>query len=306
MQSKRVISPALQELIRLQQGVVSAGQLLGAGLTRSSIRRLRCEGIFHRHADGIYSLDQELRWVQRCWLGVLMGGDLAVISGLAAAHVDGWYRPEPDVIDVFTTRQLISPSPSLSFVRGTRLGRGEPCRTRPEVAIIDAARGLRPEELLGLIADATFARRTTPERIRYELENFPRATNRAFIRELIGDVKSGIMSVLEGRYAYDVEQAHGLPRGLRQQKTVTGHPSDVVYEQGLIVEIDGKLGHTGRDVSRDRQLDRRNLLSGRATLRYGFAEVTYQPCVVASEVAEILIRLGWAGEPRRCRRCAGK
>ena len=306
MQRKRVISPSVQELIRVQQGVVSAEQLLSGGLTRSSIRRVRAEGIFYRQADGIYSLNQELTWVQHCWLGLLMGGNHAVISGLAAAHLDGWYRPEPEIIDVFSTRQRTPPTASLCFVRGNRLGRGEPCRVRPEVAIIDAARGLRPEELLGLIADATFSRRTTPERIRHELKNFPRATNRTLIRELVGDVKSGIMSILESRYAYDVEQAHGLPRGQRQRRTAPGHPSDVVYGEGLIIELDGKLGHTGRDVARDRKLDRQNLLSGMVTLRYGFAEITYQPCLVAAEVAEMLIRLGWGGDLRRCRRCAGK
>jgi hypothetical protein len=51
---------------------------------------------------------------------------------------------------------------------------------------------------------------------------------------------------------------------------------------------------------RDRARDNVVTVSGRRTLRYGWREVTDDPCGVAAEVAAVLQDLGWTGSPRRC------
>ncbi len=45
-------------------------------------------------------------------------------------------------------------------------------------------------------------------------------------------------------------------------------------------------------------------LRSHLTLRYGWHDVVERPCSVAWQVADQLIRRGWPGLPRRCRRCA--
>lgn len=303
MHQKLFFGAELEGILRLQQGVVSAQQLELGGFSLRAMRRLREERVFFLSERGIYCRDPELSWEQRCWVGLLLGGPDAVISGLAAAHLDGWYKREPAQIDVYSSVLRRPQDPRLVLHRGSRLGRGEPTRTRPEVAIIDAAGGLGSDDLIGLVADAIYARRTTTTRLQAELANFPKAKNRTLLRELTGDVTLGVMSGLERRYLYDVERAHGLPRGKRQVRG-KGGLVDVAYEVGLLVELDGQLGHTGRDVAKDRARDRRHLLAGRPTVRYGWPDIEGAPCQTAWQIGELLVRLGWTERPHHCRRCA--
>ena len=71
----------------------------------------------------------------------------------------------------------------------------------------------------------------------------------------------------------------------------------------LLVELDGRLGHTGMGRFRDMRRDNRATTDGLATLRYGKADVFGNPCEVAQEVSANLARLGWPGLPQRCNRC---
>jgi hypothetical protein len=78
----------------------------------------------------------------------------------------------------------------------------------------------------------------------------------------------------------------------------------VLYrEYGVVVELDGRLGHT--ELGRFRDMDRDNAagLDGLFTLRYGGADLWGRPCAVAAQVAAALRQRGWAGLPTRCSRC---
>ena len=39
------------------------------------------------------------------------------------------------------------------------------------------------------------------------------------------------------------------------------------------------------------------------TLRYGWYDVVYRPCLVAFQIAAVLVARGWDGLPARCHRC---
>jgi very-short-patch-repair endonuclease len=71
-------------------------------------------------------------------------------------------------------------------------------------------------------------------------------------------------------------------------------------EFGLIVELDGQEAHPTGDAFRDRRRDNQVTVSGRRTLRYGWREVSQDPCGVAAEVAAVLTILGWTGNPHPC------
>ncbi|WP_255556377.1 DUF559 domain-containing protein [Tessaracoccus palaemonis] len=70
-----------------------------------------------------------------------------------------------------------------------------------------------------------------------------------------------------------------------------------------MVELDGRLGHTGQGAFRDATRDNLHATAGWVTLRFGWADVSRDPCKVARLVASVLGARGWAGVMRRCRRC---
>jgi hypothetical protein len=76
---------------------------------------------------------------------------------------------------------------------------------------------------------------------------------------------------------------------------------DCVYEGfGLVVELDGRLGHEwATDRRRDRVRDARAVGKGLATVRIGYAEVL-QPCQTAALLVAALTSRGWTGRPLRC------
>ena len=106
-------------------------------------------------------------------------------------------------------------------------------------------------------------------------------------------------------YARDIERAHGLPRGSRQAVSRgRQYLRDVDYEAfGVLVELDGRLGHTGMGRFRDMWRDNSATIESRVTLRYGSVDLYRRPCEVALQVASVLTRRGWIGSPVRCDRC---
>lgn len=81
---------------------------------------------------------------------------------------------------------------------------------------------------------------------------------RAFVAQVLADVRDSTCSALEHRYLTHVERAHGLPTPVRQAPTESGRPGfrDIAYpEYRLVIELDGRLFHS-ESVSRDRDLER--------------------------------------------------
>lgn len=106
-------------------------------------------------------------------------------------------------------------------------------------------------------------------------------------------------------YARDVERGHGLPRAVRQSGPSRRYRSDVWYRDfGVIVELDGRLHHQGLAAFGDMSRDNLHRLRGSITLRFGWAHVAGEPCLVARQVAAALSAGGWNGSLTRCQRCA--
>jgi len=128
---------------------------------------------------------------------------------------------------------------------------------------------------------------------------------RADLRELLTAAAGGDHSVLEFRYHRDVERAHGLPESTRQvafrsQDGRRGRRDRVYKEYRLVIELDGRLAHPVEEQWKDKRRDNAAAADGQQTLRYGWADVTRQPCATAAEVAQVLRRRGWKGQPRPC------
>jgi hypothetical protein len=181
-----------------------------------------------------------------------------------------------------------------------------PPRTRIEETVLDLAQTAKTfDDVCGWVTRA-FARELTDEtRLHAAMEVRQRLRWRKDLTQLIEAAATGNHSVLEFRYHRDVERAHGLPESARQVP-FTGPDGrrgfrDRVYEPyGVVVELDGRLAHQPEDKWQDKTRDNAAAADGKQSLRYGWAQVRWEQCATAAEVARVLRRHGWDGRPRPC------
>ena len=152
MKVRRDLGKDLLALATHQAGVLSRDQLLRAGMSRAVIARMLCNGLLTTLTAGIYTRAGDTTWLGRAWAGLLIGGRSAVLGGAAAGHLQQLVREAPDVITVYTARQ-VTPRDGWQFIRGTRKARGEPSRTCYEATVIDLCDGRDEDALAALLAD---------------------------------------------------------------------------------------------------------------------------------------------------------
>ncbi len=261
--------PRLLRLATAQAGMLTTGQAAELGLGRHSLARLVRTGRWRRAGPSlifVHALDPP--WTALAWGGVLLGGPAARIGGEAAAYLHRLCDEPPDqfVIMVPHERQLAA-RPPWTFRRerpGIRSARspGDPPRLTVEDTVLDLCTDRRAT--VHWVTTAVQRGSTTAKRIRQVVDRRPRVADRRLLTDLLADARDGAESPLEVRYLREVERAHGLPRG-RRQLSRRGGPEqhDVGYrDYGLIVELDGRLGHEGAGRFRDQRRDNA-ALSGR-------------------------------------------
>lgn len=312
MRERHDPSPHLLALAEHQRGVLVSEQLTGHGLSRRAAERLVAQGQWQRLDRSVYlARPGAPEWAAWAWAGVLLGGDRARLGGTAAGHLYGLVETEPKPITVLVPEGQVNRSRhpwefrrEAAHIRDVR-SPGSPPRTTLEDTVLDLCDVGTTQQVIGWVTEAVQSHRTTPAALRRALRRRRRARHRQLLEELLADVAVGVESGLELSYLRDVERAHGLPSGKRQDVAASAYRRDVLYEPyGLVVELDGRLGHTGMGRFRDMWRDNRTLLAGQPTLRYGPVDVAGCPCEVAQQVGGVLGRLGWTGLLTRCRNCA--
>lgn len=160
------------------------------------------------------------------------------------------------------------------------------------------------DDAFGWIFRATGKWLTDAEHIRRAMAAREKLRWRAELAACLDDMGEGVRSNLEHRYVRDVERPHRLPRALRQVRIVRyGRPCylDNLYGDYLVcVELDGRTAHPPGQRWRDYRRDNAGAADGIITLRYGWSDVTGQPCQVAVQVAGVLRQRGWTGSGRSC------
>lgn len=302
------LEPSL-ELLRLahqQSGVLTREQVLGVDRSLAMMRRLVASGSWRSVAPGVVAVHSgPLTFVARAWTGVLLGGEGAALDARAALHLYGLVD-EPELIDVAVPYPRIRRDhPPWRFHRRLRV---EPRSNPPRVSVEEATLALcrsEPERIEGWLSTAIQRQRTTPGRLLATLNAYQRHPFRKAISATLIEVADGAQSPLEIDFLRDVERAHGLPKARRQRRRGR-RITDAEYLGGLvIVELDGRMGHESWGQFRDMERDNCHTVLGSYTLRYGYRDVRTRPCEMAAQIAELLTRLGWAGQPTRCRRCRG-
>ena len=117
-------------------------------------------------------------------------------------------------------------------------------------------------------------RLTTPDRLLAVAATRPRLRRRGLLVQVCAEVREGVTSELEKRIAAGSRCRMACPRvGCRPPRTRDlggGVPRCAVRGQGVIVELDGRLGHEQEsEVLRDQERDNHATLTGQATLRFG-------------------------------------
>ncbi|GAA1813592.1 hypothetical protein HC028_06795 [Planosporangium flavigriseum] len=302
----------LDEIMERQCGALTRQQVIDCGLTldhiKAQLRAQRWQRLFrtvYATFSGTPPRDCLL------WAAVLCAGPGAVLSHQSAAEVIGLVDGPQSPFHV-----TVPPNRRVAAVSGLELHnsiRAEsarhptrlPPQTRIEETVVDLTQSSdRLSDALGWVTRACGRRVTRPDRIAAAIDVRKKVRWRTELLAAVNDVADGAQSPLELRYLRDVERAHGLPRGSRQHTVgrVGGRfYDDVRYvEFGVVVELDGRSAHPDEARWRDLRRDNASVVDGRRVLRYGWADVTGQPCAVAAQVATVLRLAGWRGVGRRC------
>lgn len=296
----------LNGLADRQAGIVTWEQALQLGMPAKTVRKLVTDGYWTRLSSGIY-LTHAMRpaWSSLAWAGALVGGPEAASTGKAALRLDSIIAEEELPIH-FLLPFSASYRPPNSWWRFSRTrtpfrAMGELPRVPIERVIIDLC-ATEPGRALHWVMLAVGSRKTTASRLREQLDEISRHPIRAELKEILADAEQGVHSPLEYAYLRNVERAHGLSGGRRQVRS-RGYFRDVYYDEGLIVELDGRLGHDGVDAFRDMDRDNYHTARGKTTLRFGWHQCVNAPCRAAAMVADLRHQLGWTDEEHSCRRC---
>jgi hypothetical protein len=312
-QAEQVETPAasrVDALAQAQLGVLTRAQCLGLGMTSEAIKWMLHSHRWQRVHQGIYATHVgTLGWPAHVSAALLYCGDGAAASHRSAARLCGLTDQDPDPIQVLipANRRVRAPSgvqvATCADIAGRTASSGWPSRTTVEDTVLDLAEDGDADNAIAWLSKAC-QRRTTAARLAKALQERRRHRWRELIADALGDVAEGVESVLEYRYVRRVERPHGLPTARRQSVTITSgshRRSDNDYEPfGVIVELDGRLGHEREGVFRDRARDNATVNSGKVSLRFGWADVDSQACEVAQDVAGLLWSRGWRGQLTRC------
>ena len=266
------------------------------------IKRLARDGHLLPVTRGVYAVGT-INWSTRGWAGLLVAGESSCLSGLAAAHLWNLTAEPPEEIEVRTVRHPHHRD-GFRFVRGAPVpSEGAPPRTTLEWTAISLASRARTTDGAAHWVTRALAERGRIERLLAVAEGVANLRRRRELLDLLREVEPGVESALEHRYLQGVERAHGLPRPERQVRT-EGERLDLLYRDvGVVIELDGRLGHVGDGAFRDLRRDNRHAELGLLTLRFGWTDVTRNPCAVAAQIASTLRARGWAGRETRCPRC---
>lgn len=304
MHARQSPPPALERLIGAQSGAVSRQQCLGLGFGRHAVDRYLRSGAWQAVASGVF-------WAGPggpdpaglLWAAQLVGGDGARAWRRSAAYLHGLVDQPAMPVEMLVP--VGRSATSSSWVRFTRersgaRGRsvGDPPRTRITDTVLDLCEIGRPDDVVTWVTKAVQSRLTTTEALTRAVERRSRLAHRALLAEVLGDVASGVHSHLERRFLHDVERRHRLPTPRRQFRVPGSRRlADAAFvEYGVLVELDGRIGHVAEGMWRDRSRDNAHALTGWVTLRFGWWEVVHDPCGVAAQIAAVLTTRGWGGE----------
>ncbi len=314
---KYQIRPDLDDLARLQGGVVTRRQALDSGLSAGAITTRLKYRKWRQLYRGVYVTSTgPVSRETHLWAAVLYAGRGARLSHHTAAELHGLSERRTPLIHVTIpadrrvrrTRNVVIHISASAEV--WRFPRGVIPHTLVEETVLDLVHAeCEFDDACAWITAAFGKGLTTEGLMRATMKGRKRLRWRPHLDEIVTAAAGGTHSVLEYRYDRDVERAHGLPAARRQVPFTNpngrrGFRDRYYADYGIVVELDGKLAHPEHARWRDRARDNAATAAGGSTLRYDWNDVTRHACHTAAQVADAIRARGWTGTLRPCsRRC---
>jgi hypothetical protein len=286
-------------LAQTQHGVVSGGQMVDLGLSRSGIGHRVRMGRLHRVMSNAYAvgharLSREGRWMA----AVLTAGPGAALSHASAASHWELRRGSSPAIDVtIPSRAGRRPRHGLRIHRSGRL-RPKDVTTHDEIPVTTPARTLLdiaeqiPRGSLERAVDRADA-----------LGIFDLVALRDVLAANPGRAGSGSLTAVLDLYREEARltrseleelflalcDGHAIPRPSVNARA-GGYEVDFLWRsQRLVVETDGRRDHgTHAAFERDRAKDARLVVAGYRVVRFTYRQVTNEPAAVAATVLTLL------------------
>ncbi|NYG07664.1 hypothetical protein BJ986_002151 [Phycicoccus badiiscoriae] len=308
----------LRRLADSQCDLLTRRQCLAAGMSPDALAWRVSSGRWSRVHEGVFLTAPGRRdWHGRAVAALLQacsGGPVAdaALGGRSAAYLWGIDARPPRQIELLIPEpRRVTPPAGVRVRRVSRFDSvvhetAYPWRSTVAATVLDVAALGSPLDALSIAARAVQMELVGAGELSQELGARAGHRHSKVLRRALGDVATGAESGAEVLYIRDVERAHGLPTATRQTASDQGsrRRHDNEYRPyGVIVEVDGRLGHEQwADRVKDGRRDRQLLAEARLTTRIFFADVAVEPCRTALEVGAILAGRGWMGQLRRCRR----
>jgi hypothetical protein len=239
---------AVDDLLRLREGVVTHADLLAAGMALSTIcTRIRRTGAWQRLYPGVVLAHNGRPSVRERLLGALAyAGEGAVLTGGCALRLYGLRSASgPMLVHVLVPHERHRQGRPGLVVERTRSA-PEP-RTRgglpvapPARAVVDACRNLESlDDVRELVAEAVQSGTCTIGELADALEQAARQRS-ALPREVLREVGAGVRSAAEARIR-TVFDRHGLPQPLWNWSLYTADGEFVGTPDGLWEKIGGAM-----------------------------------------------------------------
>lgn len=299
-----------------QHGLVTRGQLVEMGFTRSAIAHAVHTRRLWRVHRGVFAVGRRELTREGVWLAAVMAcGSDAVLSHLAAASLWGLRDVPPLRPEVSVPSDAGRPGPyGIDLHRAGTLRHRHTTRkagvpvTTLQRTLADIAAMLDEKQLKSAVRQAERLHRLDLAQVRATLDEFPRASYRhTRLRRLLDAYvpRSGMTeSVLEARFL-DMCFKEGFPMP-ETQVPVGAYRADFLWpDLHLVVEVDGRASHDGFVAFRDdRARDRAMDAAGLDVLRFTSNEVLDQPDLVARQLSAAIDRR--AGGRLRSRLIGGR
>ena len=279
--------------------MVSADQLLAAGLTRKGIHHRVEAGRLHQLMPGVFAVGRPQVTRKGWWMAaVLRCGEGAAISHSSAAHAWGILDLGAAPTEISVPVQRNPREPQLRIHRRSQFPQSEVARrfaiptTSPTLTLVDLAPRLPQHQLERAVDRAVGSQLLTPGFLRRRLDSIPRLPGRGILRALLDRDEFVLTESELERLFVPIALSAGLPVP-QTQVHVNGHRVDFFWpELGLVVEADSLRWHrTAAAQARDAARDQDHVRAGLTALRFTHFQVKYEPDRVREVLAEVAARL---------------
>ncbi len=292
--SSRTVDEEVADVAARQHGVITRAQLLGLGISPSTIDRRLRDGALLREHPGVYRVGHRAPSVEATYLAVVLAcGEGALLSGRAAAHLLGLLRSAPPVPEVTTrterliegirTRRCRKPDP-----RDAMVFRGIPVTTVART-VADLAADLSLAALGRAWHEADVRYRTTPDDVEAVLARRPTAKGARKLRRILSGDERVTLSTLEQRFLKLLRE-HRLPLPETNRPAGSKRVDCRWPKHRLTVELDSYRYHRTRYAwEQDRRREREAHARGDQIRRYTWTDVVESPAAMLRELQSVLL-----------------